>query len=68
VANIAAIVSVLRHYNPVAPVYLGWLENRRWTDARGGDVDVGELRAKKSVAFCGLGNPESFGDRSRIWE
>ena len=60
VANLAAIQTILRRYNPKAPVYFGWLENRRWTNLRGETLDAGALSGRKSVAFCGLGNPESF--------
>ncbi len=60
VANLPAIVTTLRRYNPDAPVYFAWLENRRWTNLKGENVDAAELSAMKSVAFCGLGNPESF--------
>jgi 3-deoxy-D-manno-octulosonic-acid transferase len=60
VANLPAIVSTLRRYNPAAPVYFAWLENRRWTNLKGETLDVRALSGMKSVAFCGLGNPESF--------
>jgi tetraacyldisaccharide 4'-kinase len=59
-ANLAAIVSVLRQYNREAPVYFAWLENRRWTNQQGEILDARALRDLRSVAFCGLGNPESF--------
>jgi tetraacyldisaccharide-1-P 4'-kinase len=60
VANLPAIVSTLRRYNPGAPVYFAWLENRRWTNLKGETVDAGTLSGVRSVAFCGLGNPETF--------
>ncbi len=60
VANLPAILSTLRRYNPSAPVYFGWLENRRWTNVHGETLEVGALAGMKAVAFCGLGNPESF--------
>ena len=59
-ANLSAIVSVLRRYNREAPVYFAWLENRRWTNQSGENFDVRAFRNLRSVAFCGLGNPESF--------
>jgi tetraacyldisaccharide 4'-kinase len=59
-ANLKAIVATLRRYNPDAPVYFAWLENRRWTNLKGETLDVREFSGMKSVAFCGLGNPESF--------
>jgi 3-deoxy-D-manno-octulosonic-acid transferase len=59
-ANLKAIVSVLRRYNPDAPIYFAWLENRRWTNLKGDVLDVRAFSGAKAVAFCGLGNPESF--------
>jgi len=59
-ANVSAIVSVLRRYNREAPVYFAWLENRRWTNQQGEFLDARALRDLRSVAFCGLGNPDSF--------
>ncbi len=60
VANLKAIVSVLRRYNPDAPIYFAWLENRRWTNLKGETLDARAFSGAKAVAFCGLGNPESF--------
>lgn len=60
VANLPAIVAQLRRYNPQAPVYRAWLENRQWTNMSGEILDAGHFRGTKAVAFCGLGNPESF--------
>ncbi|HVY94219.1 MAG TPA: tetraacyldisaccharide 4'-kinase, partial [Bryobacteraceae bacterium] len=60
VANLPAIINTLRTWNPRAPVYLAWLENRKWRNARGEILDVGAMAGLKAVAFCGLGNPESF--------
>ncbi len=59
-ANLKAIEAVLHRYNPQAPVYHAWLENRRWTNRAGEVFDVSAFEASKAVAFCGLGNPESF--------
>lgn len=59
-ANLKAIVATLSRYNPAAPVYVAWLENRRWTNLKGETLDVRALTGVKSLAFCGLGNPESF--------
>jgi 3-deoxy-D-manno-octulosonic-acid transferase len=59
-ANLPAIVTTLHRYNPAAPVYYAWLENRHWTNLAGEIVDIGAMCGVKSVAFCGLGNPESF--------
>ena len=60
IANLPAIISELRRYNSKAPVYSAWLENRRWTTTRDETLDVFAMSGKKAVAFCGLGNPESF--------
>ncbi len=60
VANLPAIVSTLRQYNPEAPVYYAWLENRVWTNLKGETIGLGAFSGLKSIAFCGLGNPESF--------
>src|SRR6185437_2790422 len=60
VANLAAIVSVLHRYNPDAPIYYAWLENRRWTNLKGETLGAQAFSGAKTVAFCGLGNPESF--------
>jgi tetraacyldisaccharide 4'-kinase len=60
VANLPAIINTLRTRNPKAPVYLAWLENRKWRNAHGETREVGAMAGSKAVAFCGLGNPESF--------
>jgi tetraacyldisaccharide 4'-kinase len=60
VANLQAIVAILRRYNPDAPIYFAWLENRRWTNLKGEWLDARAFSGAKAVAFCGLGNPESF--------
>jgi tetraacyldisaccharide 4'-kinase len=60
VANLDAIIATLRTWNPQAPVYLAWLENRQWCNGRGETRDVRAMAGSKSIAFCGLGNPESF--------
>jgi tetraacyldisaccharide 4'-kinase len=60
VANVKAIASRLRRYNPAAPVYLARLENLRWMNLRGETTDLHAFCGRKSVAFCGLGNPDAF--------
>ncbi|HEY4088279.1 MAG TPA: tetraacyldisaccharide 4'-kinase [Bryobacteraceae bacterium] len=60
VANLPAILSTLRTWNVSAPVYLAWLENRQWCNGHGETRDVRAMAASKCIAFCGLGNPESF--------
>jgi tetraacyldisaccharide 4'-kinase len=60
VANLPAIIATLRTWNPAAPVYPAWLENRQWCNGRGATRQVHAMAGSKSIAFCGLGNPESF--------
>jgi tetraacyldisaccharide 4'-kinase len=60
VANLAAIIATLRTWNKEAPVYLAWLENRQWRNAAGETLDANAMAGSKAMAFCGLGNPESF--------
>lgn len=60
VANLPAIVASIRLYNQTAPIYFSWLENRAWTSLNGDILDVTSFAGAKAVAFCGLGNPESF--------
>ena len=60
VANLPAIISTLRTWNVSAPVYMAWLENRQWRNGRGETRDVHAMAGSKCIAFCGLGNPESF--------
>ncbi|HXE65009.1 MAG TPA: tetraacyldisaccharide 4'-kinase [Bryobacteraceae bacterium] len=59
-ANLPAIISTLRTWNVSAPVYLAWQENRQWRNGSGERRDVYAMAGSKSIAFCGLGNPESF--------
>lgn len=60
VANLPAIIATLRTWNQDAPVYLAWLENRQWRNAAGETLDANAMGGSKAIAFCGLGNPESF--------
>jgi tetraacyldisaccharide 4'-kinase len=60
VANLPAIIATLRTWNREAPVYLAWLENRQWCNGHGETREVHAMAGSKSIAFCGLGNPESF--------
>ena len=57
--NTRAIESVLRRYNPDAPVFRARTVPSGWRDHEG-DVDVSSIRVRPAVAFCGLGNPEAF--------
>ena len=60
VPNVAAIESVLRHYNPAAPIFHCTTELREWAGADGSRCAPGDFQPARAVAFCGLGNPESF--------
>ena len=58
--NVDAIESVIRRYNRDAPVFRSRIEVRQWSGAGGIRLEAGELAGTRAVAFCGLGNPESF--------
>ncbi len=60
VANTRAIANKLRQYNSHATVYFSWLEHRRWTNSRGETLKPEAFIGNNTVAFCGLGNPDSF--------
>jgi len=60
IPNTKAIESVLRRYNPAAPVFRSRTIPARWRDPHGAEYDPEFPRACRSVAFCGLGNPEAF--------
>jgi tetraacyldisaccharide 4'-kinase len=59
-ANTDAIASVLRRYNPDAPVFRSRVVPRRWVDEKGETVELDRLAGMRCVAFCGLGNPNTF--------
>lgn len=54
------IESALRRYNPEAPVFKAYTRAERWADAEGTSYDLGHFVDTPAVAFCGLGNPETF--------
>ncbi len=58
--NTKGIESVLRRYNATAPVFRASTVARGWVGASGLTIDARELRKARTVAFCGLANPESF--------
>ncbi len=58
--NTLAIEKVLRHYNPAAPVFNSRIAIRHWMGGDGKCLRPNELKGTAAVAFCGLGNPESF--------
>ncbi len=54
------IESALRRYNPEAPIFKARTRPERWADAGGNSYDLKHFAHAPAVAFCGLGNPESF--------
>jgi tetraacyldisaccharide 4'-kinase len=58
--SIRGIESALRRYNPEAPIYKARTRPERWADIEGNSYDLTHFAATPAVAFCGLGNPESF--------
>jgi tetraacyldisaccharide 4'-kinase len=59
-SNTNAIESVLRRYNRSAPIFRSYVVPRRWTNDQGEGIDILGMTHVRSVAFCGLGNPQSF--------
>jgi tetraacyldisaccharide 4'-kinase len=56
-----AIERKLHDYNPGAPVFRASTVADMWVDYRtGGECRSSEVSTKPSVAFCGLGNHQSF--------
>lgn len=47
----------LREYNPAAPIIMARVEPKRWVRAANGTETT---QPPSAVAFCGLGNPDSF--------
>jgi 3-deoxy-D-manno-octulosonic-acid transferase len=60
VPNGKTIETILRRYNPTAPVFHARTVASYWTDFDGATLSPGEFRSARAIAFCGLGNPESF--------
>jgi len=60
VPNTRAIESVIRRYNSSAPVFRARTVPVQWQSGTGKPEDPGWFRNVRSVAFCGLGNPQSF--------
>ena len=55
-----AIESVLRFWNPIAPVFRAHTVARSWRNEAGERIDAHSIPKLRSIAFCGLGNPEAF--------
>jgi len=58
--NTKAIESVLRRYNSAAPIFHARTVPAGWRDAAGAQFEPALFKAKRAVAFCGLGNPQAF--------
>ena len=55
------IESVIRRYNPAAPIFRAGVRAVEWHDARTGQVyPVDHPPFRRVGAFCGLGNPVTF--------
>jgi 3-deoxy-D-manno-octulosonic-acid transferase len=55
--SITGIEARVRQHNPKAPVFASRVVARAWHDCATGEITEAPTRA---VAFCGLGNPDSF--------
>jgi tetraacyldisaccharide 4'-kinase len=60
VPNGRAIESVLRKHNLTAPVFHARTIARSWRNTAGGEFAPDEFNDRRTVAFCGLGNPQAF--------
>ena len=59
--NYGAIKQRLQQWNPQAPIFSSRMESVAAVHAANGeDVPLDELRKRRVVAFCGLGNPDPF--------
>jgi 3-deoxy-D-manno-octulosonic-acid transferase len=58
--NVRAIEYTLRRYNAAAPIFRARTAPRYWVDDQGETVDAAGMAGLRSIAFCGLGNPETF--------
>ena len=51
----------LRQFNPNAPIFRSRVVPTAWVDqSTGEEYPAGELPFQRTLAFCGLGNPQSF--------
>jgi 3-deoxy-D-manno-octulosonic-acid transferase len=57
---VKAIEATLHRYNPTAPIFRSRVIARRWTNDAGETFGSASLANLKSIAFCGLGNHQSF--------
>jgi tetraacyldisaccharide 4'-kinase len=57
----AAIEHKLHEYNPSAPVFRAATVADQWVEfSTGADYFASDPAAERAIAFCGLGNPQSF--------
>jgi tetraacyldisaccharide 4'-kinase len=57
----AAIETVIRRYNPHAPIFKSFVRPVEWVDVRSGRrLPVAPIPFNRVAAFCGLGNPAGF--------
>jgi 3-deoxy-D-manno-octulosonic-acid transferase len=60
-ARLKGIERRLRGYNPNAPIFRSRVAPQHWVNARSGEqVALQALSQTTMLAFCGLGNPNSF--------
>lgn len=57
---IRAIEATLRKYKPHAPIFRSRVVARRWTNESGETFSPDGMSHLKAIAFCGLGNHQSF--------
>jgi tetraacyldisaccharide 4'-kinase len=60
VPNTKTIESVLRRYNDGAPIFHARTVPAGWRESGGAELDRDSFRDTRTVAFCGLGNPQAF--------
>ncbi len=59
-SNTNAIEAIIRRYNRSAPIFRSYVVPCRWTNDKGEAIEILGMTHVRSVAFCGLGNPQSF--------
>jgi tetraacyldisaccharide 4'-kinase len=58
--NTKAIETILRRYNPTAPIFHARTVPLKWRDSSGTELNSDVFKDKPVVAICGLGNPQAF--------
>lgn len=59
-ANTKAIERELRRHNADAPIFHARAVAKAWRNFAGESLPPESMRGQPAIAFCGLGNPESF--------